>query len=137
VTVLTAVENGDTHGMTANAFMSVSLDPPLIVVSVAHSAHFYKVIQQAPRFGVSVLAEEQEPLSSHFAGRPDSGLQVRFTSREGMPLIDGAVAYFVAQVVDAHPAGDHTLFVGRVEHYEFREARPLLFHAGKYDQLRG
>jgi flavin reductase (DIM6/NTAB) family NADH-FMN oxidoreductase RutF len=52
-----------------------------------------------------------------------------------MPVIEGAVAYFVARVADAHAAGDHTLYIGEVEHFEYREDRPLLFHAGKYRRL--
>jgi flavin reductase (DIM6/NTAB) family NADH-FMN oxidoreductase RutF len=64
-------------------------------------------------------------------------LDVRFIERNGVPLLEGAVAYFVVQVVDAHLAGDHTLYIGRVEHFESRDDKPLLFHAGKYMQLRG
>ena len=63
-------------------------------------------------------------------------MDVRFIERNGVPLLEGAVAYFVVQVVDAHPAGDHTLYIGRVEHFESREDKPLLFHNGKYKQLR-
>ena len=66
-----------------------------------------------------------------------AGLDVRFIERNGVPLLEGAVAYFVVQVSDAHPSGDHTLYIGRVEHFESGDNKPLLFHAGKYKQLRG
>jgi flavin reductase (DIM6/NTAB) family NADH-FMN oxidoreductase RutF len=88
------------------------------------------------RYGVSVLAEHQESLSNHFAGRTVEGLDLRFLERHGVPLVEGAVAHFVVQVADAHPAGDHTLYVGRVVHFEAREDRPLLFYSGRYQKLR-
>ena len=93
------------------------------------------MLPEAGRYGVSVLAEDQEILSNHFAGRTVEGLHIRFVERRGMPLLGGAVAYFVVQVIDAHPAGDHTLYIGQVEHFEADDGRPLLFHAGKYRQL--
>lgn len=135
VTVVTTSHDGHTHGMTANAFVSVSLDPPLVLVSVDRRAHLHQVLPSSRRYGVSVLADDQEALSDHFAGRAADGVEVEFVERMGMPLLAGALAYFVVQVVDMHPAGDHTLYIGRVEHFEAREGAPLLFHAGKYERL--
>jgi flavin reductase (DIM6/NTAB) family NADH-FMN oxidoreductase RutF len=135
VTIVTALHEGQPHGMTANAFVSVSLDPPLVLVSVDHRASMHRILPLTGRYGVSVLAEHQEKLSNHFAGRVIEGLHIRFTERLGIPLIEGAVAYFVVQVVDAHTAGDHTLFIGRVEHFEARDERPLLFFGGKYREV--
>jgi flavin reductase (DIM6/NTAB) family NADH-FMN oxidoreductase RutF len=135
VTVITALDEERPHGMTANAFVSISLSPPLILVSVDNRANMHRILPKCGRYGVSILAENQEALSTHFAGRPQEGLQVPFISRGGVPLLDGAVAYFVARVVDIHPAGDHTLYIGEVEHFEHRDDRPLLFHAGKYGRL--
>jgi flavin reductase (DIM6/NTAB) family NADH-FMN oxidoreductase RutF len=136
VTVITTCVNGQTHGMTANAFVSVSLAPPLVLVSVDNRAAMHRILPEARRYGVSVLAEDQENLSNHFAGRTQEGLHIRFVDRLGLPLLEGAVAYFVVEVVDAHPAGDHTLFIGRVSHFESPGGRPLLFHGGKYQQVR-
>jgi flavin reductase (DIM6/NTAB) family NADH-FMN oxidoreductase RutF len=137
VTVVTTQHEGNVHGMTANAFISVSLDPPLILVSVGNGSNMHRIMHGQGRYGVSVLAENQEIVSRHFAGRPAEELHVPFITRLGVPLLEGAVAYFVAQVVDAHPAGDHTLYIGRVEHFEASDGRPLLFHSGQYQQLRG
>jgi flavin reductase (DIM6/NTAB) family NADH-FMN oxidoreductase RutF len=123
--------------MTANAFTSVSLNPPLVLVSLDNRSYMHRILPSVRRYGVSVLAEGQEELSNHFAGRPIEGLHIRFVTRLGMPLVEGAVAYFVVDVMDAHPAGDHTLYIGRVDHFEARDDRPLLFYAGKYQQLRG
>jgi flavin reductase (DIM6/NTAB) family NADH-FMN oxidoreductase RutF len=136
VTVLTAEYEDQTHGMTANAFVSVSLDPPLILVSLDNRSNMHRILPVVRRFGISVLAEDQEPLSNHFAGRTVAGLHVRFVHRNGLPLIGSAVAYFVVEVLDIHPAGDHTLYISRVEHFEANDGKPLLFHAGRYGQIR-
>jgi flavin reductase (DIM6/NTAB) family NADH-FMN oxidoreductase RutF len=136
VTVVTTRHQDRTHAMTASAFVSVSLDPPLVLVSVDHRASMHQLLPITGRYGVSVLAENQEAVSNHFAGRPREGLEVRFLTREGVPLVEGAVAHFVVQVTDAHPAGDHTLYIGRVEHFETHEGRPLVFHSGWYRQLK-
>lgn len=135
VTVVTALENGKTHGMTANAFMSVSLDPPLVLVSLDNRSQMHRVLPMAGRYGISVLAEDQRTVSDHFAGRAAADARIQFTNRAGAVLLDGAVAYFAVKVVDVHPAGDHTLYVGSVEYFEFRDDKPLLFYAGKYRQL--
>jgi len=135
VTIITAVDGQRTHGMTANAFVSVSLDPPLVLVSLDNRSQIHRILSSADRFGVSVLAEDQRDLSEHFAGR--AVREARFVSRVGTPVVEGAIAYFVSHVVDVHEAGDHTLYIGRVEHYEARNDKPLLFYAGKYGQLRG
>ena len=135
VTVVTTRYEDRPHGMTANAFVSVSLDPPLVLVSLDNRSNMHRLLPATLRYGVSVLAEHQEKLSNHFAGRTVEGLHLRFVERQGVPLLEGAVAYFVVQVIDAHPAGDHTLYIGRVEHFESRDDRPLLFYAGKYQQL--
>ena len=135
VTVVTALENGKTHGMTANAFVSVSLDPPLVLVSLDNRSHLHHILPVAARFGVSVLAEDQRALSDHFAGRKADNAEIEFITRGGAVLLDGAVAYFAVSVVDIHPAGDHTLYIGMVEYFECRDDKPLLFYAGKYQQM--
>ena len=135
VTVVTALENGKTHGLTANAFVSVSLDPPLVLVSLDNRSRMHRILPVAGRFGISVLAEDQKVLSDHFAGAKAYDAQIQFITRSETVLLDGAVAYFAVRVVDVHPAGDHTLYVGMVEYFECRDDKPLLFYAGKYQQL--
>jgi len=124
------------HGMTANAFVSVSLDPPLVLVSLDNRSYMHTILPLVGRYGVSVLAENQEQLSNHFAGRTVEGIHIRFVTSKGVPLLDGAVAHFVVRVMDAHPAGDHTLYIGLVEYLEAYDDKPLLFYAGQYQQLR-
>ncbi len=122
--------------MTANAFTSVSLDPPLVLVSLDNRSLMHRILPITRRFGASVLTENQEHLSDHFAGRTIEGLHVRFAQQNGVPLLEGAVAHFVAEVIDVHPAGDHTLYISRVEFFQASDDRPLLFYAGQYQQLR-
>ena len=136
VTVLTAEAEGKMHGMTANAFISVSLDPPLILVSLDNRSNMHRILPTVRRFGISVLAEDQDAHSNHFAGHPSPDLHVRVVHRNGIPMVGGAVAYFVVEVADIHPAGDHTLYIARVEHFEANEGRPLLFFSGRYHRMR-
>ena len=135
VTIVTTEVEGETFGMTANAFLSVSLDPPLILISVGTKASMHERLPQSGRYGVSFLNEGQTDLSQHFAGQPVEGLEVPFVRKHDMPLIEGAVAHIVTKVVEAHPAGDHTLFIGEVEYLDSHDDRPLLFYAGKYHEL--
>jgi flavin reductase (DIM6/NTAB) family NADH-FMN oxidoreductase RutF len=132
VTVITTVHGETIHGMTANAFMSVSLDPPLVAIAVDHRARMHRLLGETGRFAVSILAEDQELLARHFGGRPQISGQPRFVWRGGLPLVAGAVAHLVCRVVETVPAGDHTLFIGHVEDLDAREGAPLLFYGGDY-----
>lgn len=135
ITVVTTVHEGEVHGMTANAFVSVSLAPPLVLVSVDNRANMHEILPKSGRYGVSILAEEQQAISQQFAGRPQGDLEVPFIWCEGLPLIKGSVAHLVCRVVEAHPAGDHTLYIGRVEYLDYQDEAPLLFYTGKYQNL--
>ncbi len=134
VTVVTTRVEGRTHGMTANAFMSVSLEPPLVLVSIARRAKMCELLEKAGRYGVSILAEDQRELALHFAGRPQE-VEIPFGERAGMPVIEGALAHVVARVVQRVDAGDHVLFIGEVEHMGCREGAPLLFFGGRFETL--
>lgn len=132
VTVVTTRAGDRVHGMTANGFMSVSLDPALVVVSVARMATMHDLLHGTRRYAVSVLAAGQERVSRHFAGRPQDEHEIEFGEIEGAALVEGALAHVVADIVDAHPAGDHTLFIGEVRHFAYRSGEPLVFHSGTY-----
>ena len=94
VTVITAADGDERRGMTASAFVSVSLTPPLILVSVDHRAQMHALLSrpEVGRFGVSVLSAAQRHLSDHFAGRPGPEEAVPWFTHEGLPLIGGSVA---------------------------------------------
>jgi flavin reductase len=135
VTIVTTRSDDLVHGMTANGFMSVSLEPALVVVSISARARMHDLLARTGRYGVSVLCCEQEHVSRHFAGRPEKAREIQLTEVEGTPLVEGALTHVVASVVDAHEAGDHTLFIGEVLHFEHRLGEPLIFHSGAYRSL--
>lgn len=118
VTVVTTLDaaRGEPRGMTANAFMSVSLEPPLIVVSVRNRAHLYSHVVETGAYGVSLLGEAQEREARRFAGMPvaDHEPPPEFDRHSRIPVLRHALAWVVARVIDAHPAGDHTLFIGEM-----------------------
>lgn len=136
VTIITTRVADRVHGMTANAFMSVSLRPPLILVSVDKRAKMNTLLRDGVRFGVSVLADDQHELSDRFAGRAvEDPAEARFTEVHDTPLVEGALAGLVAKVARSYWGGDHSLFLGRVEYARWGGGRPLLFHGGKYERL--
>lgn len=136
VTVITTRLEGEDHGMTANAFMSVSLDPPLVLVSVDRRARMLAKIETTRRYAISILSEEMADIAMHFAGKPPEWLHTPFVDFGGMPVIRGALAHFVARLEQAIPAGDHVLFLGRVEHLNRDQGRPLIFHDGQFCAMR-
>lgn len=133
VTVLITENDGETHGMTANGFMSVSLDPKLVVISIGHKAKFLEKVKQSKKFSVNILSEDQEHYSRHFAGKP--GDDVQFGKLAGMPVLEGALAQVACEVVSEYVEGDHTLFIGKVIDLDIEDKNPLLFFGGKYRQL--
>jgi len=135
VTVITAVHEGQARGMTANAFMSGSLEPPLCVVSIAKRAHMHEAMLSASHFGVNILAETQVEISEHFAGRPNMGLAVEFDSNGPAPVLANACGRIVAETVARHECGDHTIFIGRILRMDADDRPPLLYHSGRYCTL--
>ena len=134
VTVITALKGDEVHGMTANAFMSVSLEPPLVLISVDRRTKMCALLHEGMHYGVSVLCESQAALSDRFAGRSDQ-VEPRFSVIKETPLVDGALAHFVARVEKSYWGGDHSLFLGRVEYARQNPGTPLLFHGGRYEKL--
>jgi flavin reductase (DIM6/NTAB) family NADH-FMN oxidoreductase RutF len=136
VTVITTRQGEQVHGMTANAFMSVSLEPPLVLISVDRRTKMCGLLHEGSHYGVSVLCETQASLSDRFAGRPcDDCPAPRFDVVRETPLVDGALAHFVARVERSYWGGDHSLFLGRVEYARQGPGTPLLFHGGRYERL--
>lgn len=136
VTILTTRAGDQVYGMTANAFMSVSLRPPLVLISIDRRARLCSMLHEGTRFGVNVLEAGQATLSDHFARR--AGVRAeepRFELVRETPLVEGALAHLVARVVRSYWGGDHSLFLGQVEFARYGEGRPLLFHGGRYERL--
>ena len=136
VTVITTLKGEQVHGMTANAFMSVSLEPALVLISVDRRTKMCALLHEGMHYGVSVLCESQAALSDRFAGRPGRDLpEPRFVVVRDTPLVEGALAHFVARVERSYWGGDHSLFLGRVEYARANAGTPLLFHGGRYERL--
>jgi flavin reductase (DIM6/NTAB) family NADH-FMN oxidoreductase RutF len=139
ITVVTTLdEQGRDLGMTVSAFASVSLAPSLISVCIDHAASMYSALCRAERFGVSILASDQEALSRRFAAMESSH---RFEGigydrgESGVVLLSDALAHMECLRIAQHEAGDHTVFIGEVERATARDARPLLYYRGGYAQL--
>ena len=138
VTVITVDQAGEVHGMTANAFTSVSMDPLLVLVCVDHRARTHAHLHAKKRFGVNVLAEDQREISEYYARSSESHQHAeqagaRFErTKHGTPVLHGALAYLECRLHTAQAAGDHTIFIAEVEDVVFREGEPLLFYRGKY-----
>ncbi|UBV42030.1 flavin reductase family protein [Deinococcus taeanensis] len=137
VTIITARSGQERRGMTASAFVSVSLQPPLILVSVDERAQMHALLcgDDVTHFGVNVLSATQRHLSDHFAGRPGPEDLVTWFDHEGLPLIGGSVAQLVCRKHQVIPAGDHTLFLGFVEYSRYTDDDPLLYFRGQYHEL--
>lgn len=138
VTVVTVQgPDGTPQGLTVNSFTSVSLEPPLLLVCIAKTATPYPAFQAAKGFAVNVLREDQIDLSQHFA----SSKAERFAGlawREGLhgaPVLDGVLAVLECTMHASFDAGDHTVFLGLVEHAESHDGVPLLYFASAYRKL--
>ena len=135
VTVIAAQDGEQIRGMTANAFMSGSLEPPLCIVSIARRAQMHDVMDSARHFGVSILSESQEAMSDHFAGRPNPDLRIEFDLSRAAPILREACGHIVAETVARHDCGDHTLFIGHILELDANDRPPLLYHSGRYGAL--
>jgi flavin reductase (DIM6/NTAB) family NADH-FMN oxidoreductase RutF len=138
VTVITTGAEGSYHGMTANSFTSLSLDPTLILICVDKTAETLEVLRAAGRFNVNVLSADQEQLSRVFA-RKDSpqahgleGIDYRL-GELGLPILPGSLACLECEVVEQYEGGDHIIFLGEVIHGEIGASElPLLYFRGRY-----
>jgi len=143
VTVITANHNNEKHGMTANAFSSVSLNPPLILVSIDKRANMHDIMMQHDSFCVNFLPEHRREWSDWWAGKaPKDADQFadipHIDGTTGSPVLEGCLGYIDCKVWERYPAGDHTLVLGEVQDAEVNQdpaIKPLLFFASKYHTL--
>jgi flavin reductase (DIM6/NTAB) family NADH-FMN oxidoreductase RutF len=138
VTVITAVTGGAAPvGCTVNAFSSLSLDPPLVLVCIGRDRHMHAVLREAPGFAVNVLSVDQRAVATAFA-RPGAdrfaGVAVR-TGRHGIPLLNGAIACIECDRHDVLDGGDHVIVIGRVQEIRIEEGEPLLYSQGAFLHL--
>ncbi|MEO6496827.1 MAG: flavin reductase family protein [Solirubrobacteraceae bacterium] len=139
VAVVTGSGPGGPAGLTTNAFSSLSLDPPLVLVCFDHGSRTLEVVRETRRFAVNVLRTGQEDLARLFAGKtphPEKFAAVTHTAEHGVPVLDDALAWLVCDLNVMHPGGDHEIGVGEVTALGHDpEGEPLVFHAGRYRGL--
>lgn len=135
VTVISAETGTDVRGMTANAFMSGSLTPPLCIISIAKKARMHDILVKAGHFGVSMLAKGQEAVSQHFARQGATEPDLCFEHIDGIPVLAGVAGAVAAEIEARHDCGDHSLFIGRIVGLRDGERPPLVYHGGKYADL--
>lgn len=141
VTVVSALLDGQKHGMTVSSFTSVALEPPLVMVSLARIARTHGMIERSGCFGVTILAQDQREVSERFGGRI-ADLEDRFagleteTLQSGVPFVRGGLAYFDCRVVATHHAGTNTLFIGEVTAARSKRAgTPLVYFNRDYRKI--
>ncbi len=140
VTVVTALDGAQPCGITVNALSSVSLKPPLVVIALDRRRFLTPIVRASGRYGISILSEEQRDLSDCFAGAPVTPGRDAFCGAAwhpgttGVPLLDGAIATLECTVVESFSAGDHDLFIGRVEALanKAHHPMPLLYYRRRY-----
>ena len=141
VTIITTVApDGRLLGVTINSFNSLSLEPPLVLFSLARSLMSFNGFEGARHFAVNVLGRHQKILANHFATRTiNKFANLEFVTGEtGCPLIPGAVVYFECETRARYDGGDHMIFVGEVLRLEAdMEAEPLVYHRGRFHSLLG
>ncbi|MGB2952944.1 MAG: flavin reductase family protein [Gaiellaceae bacterium] len=137
VAVATVDVDGERLGLTVGSLVSLSLDPPLVGISISHQAALHELVRRAGGFALSLLAADQEALAQHFArGVPPIALWHGVASRPGAagaPLLEGAIGWLECRLETEYPAGDHTFFIGEVLAVEQGPAqRPLLYYDQRY-----
>lgn len=142
VTVVTARSGPLLAGMTANAIASISVDPPLMMASIAYKAETHGAILGSHAFAINVLTAEQQNLAECFAQPTTATKLTRFCdaaweeAETGSPILDGALAFFDCRLTARHDGGDHTIFLGEIVAAGVREdAEPLLWYASTYHRL--
>ncbi|MGE0279014.1 MAG: flavin reductase family protein [Rhizobiaceae bacterium] len=136
VTIVTVQTPDGPLGITANSFSSVSLDPPLIMWSIARHSSRFAPFAEAEHFAIHVLAREQDHLCWRFAksGRDFSGVELAFNP-EGAPLLPGALARFECEIASRIDAGDHVMLLARVQRMAARDGEPMVFFGGHYRRI--
>ena len=139
VTAICAMMGEEPVGMAASSFVSVSLDPPLVLVCIQNSSATWKTLKHAPRIGVSVLGEEHDRACSQLAAKSGNGPSDRFAGLEwfategGAVLLEGAAVSLDCSVVEEIAAGDHQLVLLRIEELKFQpKVNPLVFHGSRF-----
>ena len=132
VTVISYDTDEGAVGMTANAFLSLSVNPPMILVSIRKESRFATLLSAESRFGVSFLSAEQQAISQHFGGKPNPEQGNPFGYLNQVPVINDALVSIQATVSNVYEGGDHLIYTAYVEKLEEKDGAPLLYFGGQY-----
>lgn len=138
VAVVTAVGPDGPAGLTTNAFSSLSLDPPLVIVCFDRDSRTLPVVRASARFAVNILPAGREDLARLFAGKaphPEKFAAVMHSVEHGVPILDAALAWMVCDLAELHAGGDHEIGIGAVTALGGCEGTPLVFHEGRFRAL--
>ncbi|MFJ7936041.1 flavin reductase family protein [Sporosarcina sp. NPDC096371] len=136
VTVITTEIAEEVYGMTANAFMSISLNPKLVAISIGEHARMHQYIKDAKQFAINILSSDQQMVSKQFAGQVNLESKIPFGSYKGLPILEDALAVVTCQLHCDYVVGDHTIFIGQVTGIKLEQKEPLVFSQGKYRKLQ-
>ncbi len=134
VTVVSCDTGSGPHGITVSAFVPVSLDPPLVLVSIGRERRACALLEGAP-FTVNVLRAEHARLALHFSGRPQDDVAVGWERGGAAPRMKGALAHVECSPWCSYDGGDHRIFIGRVETFRYGDGEALGFYGGEFCRI--
>lgn len=124
-------EDGEIHGMTANSFLSVSLEPPIVLFSIKNNSKIFELVKPQMKVGISILDSNMVGFSNHFAGKPNENLNVKFRAESGAIILKDATTWYATEIQEIIPAGDHQLVLCLVKDLDYAENfEPLLYFNG-------
>lgn len=132
ITVVTTQHEDEIIAMTVNAFMSISLQPNIVAVSIGDQASMYDILPTTKSFGVSVLREDQQKISQLFASDAEYGKNEMFTSKKGIPVLKDCLTHMTCDVIQSTQVGDHTVYFGEVKDLEIFTGDPILYYGSEY-----
>lgn len=136
ITIVTTDYNDEVLGMTVNAFMSISLDPKLIAISIDESASMYDKLQETKKFGVSILKEDQKDVSMVFAKQIENDGEIEYLRQDDIPVIKDSLVTLSCHVENMVKAGDHLVFIAKVSDIAINEGDPLIYATSEYHSLQ-
>lgn len=136
ITVITTDYQSETIGMTVNAFMSISLDPKLIAISIDQKTRMYNLLEETKSFGISMLREQQQDLSLIFAKQLEAKEPIQFEKLGDVHVLEDPLAAFECHVQDVIVAGDHKIFIAEVKEFKANDGEPVLYFGGKYRNVQ-
>ena len=136
ITVVSIDYHGEILGMTVNAFMSVSLEPRLIAISIDEKASMYNKLQETQKFGLSILAEDQKEISMIYAKQMKKDREISYSMLDDIPVISDSIATLSCHLKDTAKAGDHMIFIAEVTDLTVKEKEPILFFGGEYRTIK-